>query len=311
MRIKKQSTDYQVYRILSEKQMSGEEIGKKLGITRSAVWKAVNKLRGYGLKVESTGRSYILVDKGELNPFEVADITFKRLDDHIDEVIYYETTDSTNERAKEYGKSKVLIFAESQTAGKGRLGRKWESQKGGLYFTLSLDPTLEYSELPKITLVAGLSVAEAIPEAKIKWPNDVLIRGKKVCGILSELYGEMENPMIVLGIGINVSNPIPDELKDVAASIGEFFDLSRREVFDSVLTNFGKYYQRLLEGGWSDLRKKFLKKCETIGKVVKVTTPAEEITGVAEDISENGALIVNGREVYAGDCIHLRNFKIQ
>ncbi|WP_456469009.1 biotin--[acetyl-CoA-carboxylase] ligase [Archaeoglobus sp.] len=309
MRITKQSTDYQVYRILSDRQSSGEEIGKKLGITRSAVWKTVNKMKESGVKIESSGKGYVLIGKNELNPYEIADITFKRLGDHIDEIIYFETTDSTNEKAKEYGKPRTLIFAESQTAGKGRLGRRWESQKGGLYFTLSLDPKLDYTEMPKVTLIAGLSVAEALPEAKIKWPNDVLIRGKKVCGILSELYGEIESPLIVVGIGINVSNPIPDELKDYAASVSDFYSVGRREIFDSVLANFGKYYKKLLEGKWRDLRENFVNRCDTIGKIVKITTSAEEIVGVAEDIGDDGSLIVNGRRVYAGDCIHLRNYR--
>lgn len=311
MRITRKSTDYQVYKILLKEKLSGEEIGRRLGITRSAVWKAVERLRSYGIKINSTGRKYTISAKPDFNPYEIAEISFKMAGEYIDEVIYFENTDSTNERAKEEGRARILVFAESQTAGRGRLGRRWVSERGGLYFTITLAPGIDYTDLPKITLTAALSVAEALPDGKIKWPNDVLIRGKKVCGILSEIYGEMENPLIILGVGINVSNPIPDELKDTASSINEFYNLTRREVFESFMANFGKYYSILLEGGWSEIRKKFLSKCETIGKVVKVVMPNEEITGVAENLSEDGALVVNGRKVFAGDCIHLRNFEIQ
>lgn len=309
MQITRKSTDYQVYKILLKEQLSGEEIGRRLGITRSAVWKAIERLRSYGIKIYSTGRKYTISERSDCNPYEIADISFKSAGEYIDEVIYFETINSTNERAKEEGRAKILVFAESQTAGKGRLGRRWESEKGGLYFTITLAPGIDYTDLPKITLTAALSVAEALPEGKIKWPNDVLIRGKKVCGILSEIYGELEKPLVILGVGINVSNPIPDNLKDTASSINDFYNLTRREVFESFMANFGKYYKMMLEGGWREIRRRFLSRCETIGKVVKVIMPNEEITGVAEGLSEDGALIVNGRKVFAGDCIHLRGLK--
>lgn len=308
MRITKQSTDYIIYKILMNKQLSGEEIGKKLGITRSAVWKTINKMKNYGLKIESNKKGYRIIEESELNPYEVANISFERFGEFLDEVIYYESTDSTNERAKECKRPKVLFFAESQTAGKGRLGRRWESERGGLYFSISLEPKFGFEDLPKLTLIAGLAVAEALT-GTIKWPNDVLINGKKVCGILSELHGEFENPLIVIGIGINVSNPIPEELKTTAASVNEFYRVGRRDVFDKVLLNFGRLYKDFLKGKWSELRKKFVKRCETIGKIVKVITPMGEIVGLAEGIDDDGAIIVNGIKVYAGDCIHLRNYK--
>ena len=176
------------------------------------------------------------------------------------------------------------------------------SDDGGQYFYITLSPPLDYSDLPKLTLIAGLSVAESIPETEIKWPNDVLIRSRKVCGILSELHGEVERPLVIIGIGINVENPAPEN----GISISELFDVSRKEVFERVLKNFSKTYRMLLSGSWDELRREIEKRCSTIGKKVKVITPSGVIEGIAESIAEDGSLVVNGRKIYAGDCIHLR-----
>ncbi len=170
MHISMDSTDYKVYRILSEKPTSGEALAKKLGITRTAVWKAVQKLKESGVYVESGSGGYSITGEKELNPYEVARIAF---DHGFREVHFYDVTDSTNTRAKEYGKPDVLFFANRQTAGRGRYGREWLSEEGGLYFSVTLSPPLAYSDLPKLTLIAGLSVAEVIPQSEIKWPNDV------------------------------------------------------------------------------------------------------------------------------------------
>jgi len=299
MRISKESTDYRIYRILSEKPASGEKLGKELGITRTAVWKAVQKLKENGISLESDTSGYRIVGEVELNPYMVAMIAFEN---GFEEVHFYDVTDSTNTRAREYGKPKVLFFANRQTAGRGRHGRMWLSEEGGLYFSMTLSPPLDYSDLPKLTLIAGLSVAESIPDAEIKWPNDVLIHGRKVCGILSELHGEVERPLVIIGIGINVKNPAPEN----GISISELFDMSRKEVFESVLKNFSKNYRVLLEGSWDELRKEIEKRCSTIGKKVRVITPSGVIEGIAESISEEGSLVVDGRKIYAGDCIHLR-----
>ncbi len=301
MRVVRDSTDYKIYTILSEKPVSGERLADELGITRTAVWKAVQRLRENGVEVSSDRKGYRIQGEKELNPYKVAEISFKN---GFEEVHYFDETDSTNERAKEYGKPSCLFFANKQTAGKGRYGRSWISEEGGLYFSMTFSPPLDYSELPKITLVAGLSVAEAIPEAEIKWPNDILLRGRKVCGILSELYGEIENPLVIVGIGINVRNPVPEGIN--AASISQFHSISRKEVFERVLSNFHRNYKKLLGGGWDELRREIEGLCTTIGKEVKVITTGGEIRGKAEGIAEDGSIIVDGRRIYAGECIHLR-----
>lgn len=299
MRISSESTDYRIYRILSDKPVSGEKLANELGITRTAVWKAVQKLKESGVHLESGASGYRIIGEIELNPYKIARIAFEN---GFKEVHFYNETDSTNTRAREYGKPNVLFFANKQTAGRGRYGRRWLSEEGGLYFSMTLSPPLDYSDLPKLTLIAGLSVAESIPDAEVKWPNDVLIHGRKVCGILSELHGEVERPLVIIGIGINVENSAPEN----GISVSELFDMSRKEVFELVLKNFSKNYRMLLSGSWDELRTGIEQMCSTIGKKVRVVTSSGVIEGVAESISEDGSLVVNGRKIYAGDCIHLR-----
>lgn len=239
--------------------------------------------------------SGLRIRRGEIGKgkaFEFASIAFKNLQ-FLEDFYYYELVDSTNIRARE-GKVFSLFFADEQTKGRGRLERSWMSRKGGLYFSLVLP---RYS-VEKLNIVSALSVAEAIKDSRIKWPNDVLLFGKKFCGILSE---SLEDKAIV-GIGINVENEV--EIPD-ACKIASFYRLSREEVFDRVTERFGENYLELLSGNWTDLFARYRELCETVGKKVRVFTPSGIIEGVAE-LCEDGAILVNGKKIYAGDCIHLR-----
>lgn len=234
--------------------------------------------------------------KEDSEAWKFAEIAFKNME-FLDEFYYYEVVDSTNQRAKEKNKKFCLFFADQQTSGRGRLDRRWFSDKGGLYFSISL-PAFEVG---KLTIVAALSVAESIPEARLKWPNDVLLSNLKVSGILGELFGDK----VVIGIGINVENEIPEELGNYATNIAKFFKFSREDVFNRVTKNFSKNYTELFSGNWREIFEKYKNLCITIGKQVKVITPSGEITGIAE-LSEDGALCVGERKIYVGDCIHLR-----
>ncbi len=129
-----------------------------------------------------------------------------------------------------------------------------------------------------------------------------MIKGKKVCGILSELHGEVERPLVIIGIGINVKNPAPEN----GISLSELYDISRKEVFYHVIRAFSKNYRMLLSGRWGELRRRIEEMCSTIGKRVRVATPSGVVEGLAESISEDGSLVVSGKKIYAGDCIHLR-----
>ncbi len=303
MKLTRDSTDLQIYNLLTERCRSGEEMGKVLGISRAAVWKAINRIRQNGVQIDAK-KKYTIVRETDVNPYKIAKIAFRNLE-FLEEVHYYTSVDSTNLRAREYGRPNVLFFAESQTAGRGRLGRKWESDRGGLYFSITLEPPFSLDDLSKLTLIAGLAVADSLPDARLKWPNDVMVSGKKVCGILSEIHGEIEKPVVIIGIGINVSNPVPEN----AIRVQDFWEVSITRVFDLVLKNFSRHYNLMVEGEWEKLRERYVEKCETIGKVVRVITPGGEITGKAEKIAEDGAIVINGKKVYSGDCIHLRNYR--
>ncbi len=299
MKITRDNTVFRVYKSLNA---SGEEIARKLGISRTAVWKAIEKLREWNYVIESRkGVGYTIISKPDISPFEVADVAFKNLKELVEEVWYYTEVDSTNQRAREYGKPNTLFFAEKQTLGRGRMGRKWFSERGGLYFSLTLKPRLSIEDIPKLTLTTGLAVAKSIPNAKVKWPNDVLINGKKVCGILCELIGEVEQPIVVVGIGINVKNPIPKELEDKATNLS----LNLIDVFDYVTKNLYRYYSKLFIGKWKDIRREYIENCETIGKFVKVKTLSKVYEGLAKGIDDDGALIINRERVYAGECFYI------
>ncbi len=232
--------------------------------------------------------------EGEARYF--AEIAFRNLS-FLEEFYYYEVVDSTNERARERCKKFCLFFADRQTAGRGRFGRRWFSERGGLYFSI----TLPVYEAAKLTMISALSLAEAIPKARIKWPNDVLLGDLKFSGIL----GEIANDKAIVGIGINVENEIPKELKGYATSISSFYKINRLEVFERFTRNFNENYSELVSGNWVELFQRYRELCVTLGRYVRVITPAGEFSGIA-NLSEDGAIIVGGQKIYAGDCIHLR-----
>ncbi len=287
-----------------EEGASGQRIAEELGISRTSVWKMIRKLEEMGYVISAKRKvGYKLLKRPDLSPYEVARVC--KNSKIVKEIRYYRTTDSTNERAKEIGKTGVLVIAERQTTGKGRFGRRWISEPGGLYFSLTLDP-LPIEDVPKLTLTAGVAVAEAIG-GKLKWPNDVLIEGRKVCGILCELTGEVENPIVIVGIGINVNNPVPEyaiSLKEVHGK-----DLNRSQVLGRVIERFEFYYEKLLEGKWEKVRERWKKLSDTLGKFVVVRVAGKEFRGLAKDLAENGALILkrDGEEirVFSGECFYI------
>ena len=280
---------------------SGQRIAEELGVSRTAVWKMIKRLETFGFRIEAKRRvGYRIVEMPDLSPYRV----FKICSDLsiVDDVYYYRTIGSTNDRAKEIGRPKVLVVAEEQTAGRGRYGRRWISERGGLYFSLTV-PSLPIEDVPKLTLTAGVAVAEAIG-GRLKWTNDVLLDGKKVCGILCELFGEVENPLVVVGIGINVNNPVPPYATSLSKHHGRTFD--RGEVLERVLKNFERRYLELVSGGWRDIRRRWIELSDTLGKDVVVRTCGKEIRGRAVEIDEDGALVLemDGRleKVYSGEC---------
>ncbi len=291
-----------------ERGASGQRIAEELGISRTSVWKTIKKLKKMGYKITAKRRiGYKLVEAPDLSPYEVARICYD-LRDLIREIHYYDVTDSTNTRAKELKKPGVLVIAERQTAGRGRFGRRWISESGGLFFSITLPKALRIEDVPKLTLTTGVAVAEAVG-GRLKWTNDVLINGKKVCGILCELAGEVENPLIIVGIGINVNNPAPKEFN--AISLKDIYgkQLNRSKILGKVLRNFTKYYKMLINGEWSKIRERWKELSDTLSKDVVVRTAEKEFRGKAVDIDEDGALLLekDGKivKVYSGECFYV------
>ena len=288
--------------------ISGELISKRLGISRVAVWKHIQTLKREGYIIDTSPKGYKLISSPDLLlPDEFIGLRQK--------VYYLKEVSSTMDVAKKLAKrgEEAIVIAETQTSGRGRLGRRWHSQRGGIYFTIILRPRIGPAHAQIINLMAAVSVARAIRslfnlEAKLKWPNDVLIRGKKVCGILAEMEAEMDVIKFVnLGIGINANNPI-SLYEEGATSIKEELgrDISRKELLMCVLNEIEK--RRSLLG--KEIISEWKALSSTINKKVRIIMQDEVVEGEAIDVDTDGALILRTdkgiRRIIAGDCIHLK-----
>lgn len=289
--------------------LSGEELSKKLGISRTAVWKAINALRQEGYAVEAvTNRGYLLLRE----QWRITEDSFKaclpaeykNIKIHI-----YDTLDSTNIKAKqiaaENGEDRAVIMARQQTGGRGRLGRSFFSPKEGLYMSILIKPDFDLSNSGLVTSAAAVSVAQSIEEiahkdAGIKWVNDVYVDGKKVCGILTEGITDFETGRIehlIIGIGINTTvKDFPKELlQTVGAVEGEY---SKSALAASVVSKTIDFINQIDDPSFI---KTYKEKSIVIGKNIKVykgqykVNPDDEIPGINArvlDIDSDGGLIV-------------------
>lgn len=315
-----------MYRILEllrrqEGFLSGEDIGRELSITRAAVWKGIKKLREEGYEIEAvTNRGYRLTNPETMyNKRELEQgLKTKTMGQTI---YFYEETDTTNNHARELAlegaPEGTLVVAEKQTAGRGRRGKVWESPLGtGIWMSLVLRPQIAPAEASVLTLLCGLATAEAIEaetglSAGIKWPNDILINGKKAVGILTEMDCEMsEVHFVIPGIGINVNTAsFPPEIADIATSLylecGK--TVSRRRLVHKVLERLEEHYETFLRtGSFAAMLEDYRKHCITLGKEVHVLG-REPFFAEALDITPEGELLVrradNGKEevVFSGE----------
>lgn len=284
----------------TEGYISGEKISGELGISRTAVWKHINKLKSDGYEIESvTNKGYRLVSEPDIIN---ADSIQAGLNTEFigRSIFFYDETDTTNERAKANSNAPdgSVFIAEIQTAGKGTRGRGWVSSRGdGIYHSILLKPDILPFEAAQITLVAGLAVCRAVGHgAQIKWPNDIVINGKKLCGILTEMSSEknMINS-IVCGIGVNVNTKsFPKEIAHRATSlyIESGQQLERNALIAKILNEFEFCYKKFLEEGLEPMLDAYKQSCVTIGREVNVIFKNETITGIAADIAEDGSLLV-------------------
>ena len=242
-------------------------------------------------------------------------------------ILYFDEVNSTNEKANELAanvEEGTVIIAEKQKKGIGRFGREWISPEGGVYVSVILKPKISPIDASKMTLIAGIAVAKVIRklglDAKLKWPNDVLIHGKKVGGILTSISTkEGKIDYIIVGIGINANVDIsmfPKELQKSATSLkGELkTEVSTEKIIEDVLYEIEMNYEifKFKKGNFTYLLNEWKRLSDTIGKKVKIKMRTEVIEGEAVGVNRDGALILkledgSLKNIIAGECLHLRN----
>lgn len=315
----------------SEDYISGQQLCERFGVTRTAVWKVINQLKEEGYQIESvSGRGYRLTE-GPADILSQSEIASRLTTKWAGrKVYYYDVTGSTNNDAKRCGEEGdphgTVVVADVQNAGKGRRGRGWQTLSGtALSFTIMLRPEFAPDKASMITLVMALSVAEAVESVlegaenavtTIKWPNDIVLNKKKICGMLTEMTmtPEMDEiQYIVVGAGTNVNNASPEEFQEeirktaTSLRIETGRQINRADLLEKILVRFEDHYETFLQTlDMSGLREAYQSHLQGIDGEVRVLDPAGEYTGISRGINERGELIVekeNGEkvQVYAGE----------
>jgi BirA family biotin operon repressor/biotin-[acetyl-CoA-carboxylase] ligase len=287
--------------------VSGQEIGRRLGTSRAAVWKQVQGLRRRGFGIEGArGAGYRLLGRPDL----IEEPELFSLLSHPEfwkSFLFFPVTDSTNTQAMELagkgGAHATVVCADAQTSGRGRLGRKWESPPGvNLYLSLMLRPPVDPIQAPALTLVTAVALAAAVEDVSglrvaLKWPNDLLIEGRKVAGILAEMSADPDRVRhAVIGVGLNVnaeSSAFPGELREKATSLkilaGRAF--RRVEVLARFLDSFAECYGAFLSGGFKSLLPDWNRRDVLSGKRVLLRHGGEEARGRVLGVDESGLLL--------------------
>ncbi len=306
--------------------ISGTRIAREIGVSRSMVWRWAERLRELGVRVKGQPHSGYFLEK--VPDIVMPDLVRKRLKGRLfgKQVYHFFKTDSTNRVAMELGfagePEGAVVLAEEQTAGRGRAGRTWHSERGaGLYVTLLLRPRLSPVQAPLLTMLAGLSAHSAVEAqtgltAELKWPNDLLLNGKKFGGILTEMHAEPNAVrFVIVGIGINVNQEkFPGELAATATSLRRETGRqeSRLELLVRLLSQFETDYNRFLREGAPYVVQRFeLVSSFANGKRVRVDTGTETYQGTTAGLSPEGLLIVKKDEgamvtVISGDVSEVR-----
>ena len=299
----------EVLRMLKEADdyVSGQQICEKFQVSRTAVWKVIKQLEDEGYEIEAVRRrGYRLRTEGDV--LSAASVESSLNTAWMGKpVVYFDETDSTNNvikrLAEEGGVHGTLAVADAQTGGKGRRGRPWNAPRGvGIWMSLLLRPDIAPADASMITLISALAVSDGIRETTgldsvIKWPNDVVVNGKKLCGILTEMSSEIDHVnYVVPGIGINVNTEsFPEEIRQVATSVyletGKMVNRSR--IIGAVLRHYEKYYDIFMQKkDMTDLLEIYNRRLANNGAPVRVLDPAGEYTGTALGINHRGELLV-------------------
>lgn len=285
--------------------ISGESLSEALGVSRTAIWKHIKSLRAEGYNIDSvTNKGYRLISDSE----EISEISLNEIIqtyDYLDFSSYFETIDSTNleakRRALESENAQGIIIASEQQSGKGRLGRQWASENhAGLWMSLLIKPDVPPESASCITLVAASSMCKAIEQTTklkvgIKWPNDLVINGKKCCGILTEMSAELNHlHYIVLGIGVNIGQLNFDEdIRDKATSLAlEGAKVSSKELLIGFLDAFSEDYHRFLKMDMAPIITYHKSHSVTLNKEIIVASSTGSKIAQAVDLAEDGSLII-------------------
>lgn len=291
--------------------LSGQQLCQMMGVSRTAVWKAINDLKEEGYIIEAVrNRGYRLVEEADV-------ITQAELESMLDtrwignRLEYFDETDSTNTRARKFAEEGAahgtLVVADSQAAGKGRRGRLWTSPKGvGIWMSMVLRPSIAPVTASMLTLIAGMAVVKGVKtatglDAMIKWPNDAVLNGRKICGILTEMSTEDECiRYVITGIGINVNiDEFPPEIAQTATSLKleTGHNIRRSPVIGAVAQAFEEYYDIFLETcDMSRLREQYNRELANTGREVLVLDPYGQYEGIALGIDEAGSLLVKRKD---------------
>ncbi len=290
--------------------VSGESLSSELGISRVSIWKHIQKLNQVGYRIQSGPNGYRL----EHSPDTPFPWEFPGREQQIH---YFDETSSTMEIAKDLAQKGcpdfTVVIAGRQKKGRGRLKRVWISDDGGLYFTLVLRPRLPIVLSARVSFLASLTLARVIQQwckidAKVKWPNDILVQEHKISGMLTELEAEADQVNFInIGIGINVNNdPSPSEPQ--ASSIKKILgtSVSRRELLARFLD---KLETRMQQADLDGIVREWKKYTLTLNRRVRIVTNRETSEGLAVDVDENGALVLelddgSLKKILYGDCFH-------
>lgn len=305
----------------SEAYVSGQELCERFGVSRTAIWKTIKQLEKEGYHIEAVNnKGYRLIENDDMmSEIEIA--RYMDTEKMGRQLVFYKKTDSTNldvkRLAEDGGKEGTLVVADMQEAGRGRRGRAWVSPSGeAIYMSLLLRPSCAPNQASAITLVMAIAILEAVEELKpgicgIKWPNDLVINGKKMCGILTEMSMEMDAiHYVVVGVGVNANQEVfAEEIANTATSL--YLELghkvNRSKFVASAMHYFEKNYQEYEKTfDLSGLVDKYNQYLLNRDKEVRVLDPKGEYEGVALGIDDKGELLVRKQDgtivtVYAGE----------
>jgi len=311
---KQKNTKESILKILYKakgKTISGVKLSNTLNISRVAVWKQIKAIKKSGFDIESRPKGYVLLNHNDLL------LPFCFREEFQDRIFHFQELETTMDKAKSLAKNNAphlsVVIAENQTTGRGRLNRKWFSSKGGLWFTLILKPVTPPVLSYIYNFAASLSLSKSLRQlfnldVSVKWPNDLLLDGKKLVGLLSEMEtrGDMVE-FINIGIGINVNNQ-PQKHEPKAISLKDVLNktVSRKLILETFLDDFKNQIQTI---DCHQIIEQWKQMTSTIGSQVRIETLTDVYEGLAVDVDETGALMIKDKtgetkKIIYGDCFH-------